>query len=787
MARRTIAKGRDLSLLRRAAVVVGVTAGVALGTAVPVEALAPDRGYELVSPSETFGQGTTPRALSPDGSRVLTQSGGGYADTPSQDGLANNYVALRSSNGWLNQALNLPASIYRLPGFWWDATDDLSEHLVLSAARDELTPSGHAFYFVDEAGRRRKASPSFQNRSRSDDPAGFLTYVGASADLDRFVFTAIASRPVLPTDVAEGTNASNRAIYEVYDARSDEPKARRVDLDNDGNVMGQLCGRTPGGERSLVNVISHDGRTIFFGSRTPPVAGVCAAASRGPVKLFARVDGSSTVEVSASECDRVPDPGADPPVPACAVVPANAPAASDAQFLGASSDGSTAIFSTNRQLTNSDTDTTDDLYEYRRNPPAGEGHLTQITAAPGQSATPGSGARHLGVLRISDDGQRVYFVAQGVLSTNAGANGSVASDGANNLYVFERTTAMPDGQITFIARLASSGDAALWGSDMPAKPVQMADASGRFLVLNSTAQLTSDDTDAVSDVYRYDADNHALIRVSQAKAGFGSNGNGAHAARIRTPFANYFSRVTVRSISADGAGVVFQTDEALQVDDVNDAADVYEWREGSGVELVSDGTSTVALGQLAESITPDGGSIMFSTASRLTPDDIDGANDAYVARKGGGFVFPAPQPHDICEGDDCQPMTPAPEPPVPPATPTYNGPGNVLTEVPQPGAKPRISVRGASRARARSVRLTVKTSKAGVVRISGSGIRSVRKRFSGARTHKLTVRLSARGSRSLARRGRVSVTARVRLQTSSGDAVTTTKRVLFLRRTGGAR
>lgn len=782
---------RTRSPLRRAfasagALVAAIVA--AAGAAAPAAALAPDRAYELVSPTNTFGQGTSARAIRPDGNYVLTQSGGGYAGAPSQDGTANTYVAVRGDDGWPNRPLALPAATFRLPGFWWDATQDLSDHLVISAARDEATASGNAYYFVDDAGNRRQASPSFQNLTSPDDPAGFLAYVGGSADLDRFVFTARSRDRVLPTDAQEGTAANPRSVYEVYDARSGDPKARRVDVDNDGQVMGWLCGRIPGGDRSVVNVISEGGRTIFFGSRTPSVSTVCAAASRGPYKLFARLDGASTVEISASECDRVPDAGADPPVTACASVPANAPAAADAQFLGAASDGATAIFSTNRQLTNSDTDSTDDLYEYRRNPPAGQGHLTQITAAPGQSATPGNGARHLGVLRISNDGKRVYFVAQGVLTTDPGANGSTAGDGANNLYAIERTAAVPAGRIRFVARLASSGDASLWGTDLNTlKRMQLADDAGRFLVFQSTAPLTSDDSDAVADVYRYDAVDHTLIRVSRGKDGYGSDGNGPNAAQVRSPFANYFSRITVRSVTEDGTGIVFHTDEALQSEDVNGVADLYEWRAGVGVELVSDGTDPLAQGNLDESITPDGGSIMFKTTSQLTPNDTDGALDVYVARKGGGFSFPEVLPREICDGDECQPESPEPQSPAPPATLTYVGPGNVLVDTPARNAKLKLTVTGASRVRSRGVTLTVRVSSRGVVRISGSGIRSQRKRVTTTRAQKLKVRLSQRGAKKLAQRGRVSVAIRLRLEAPSGEAVTITKRVQFLRRGGANR
>jgi hypothetical protein len=528
-------------------------------------------------------------------------------------------------------------------------------------------------------------------------------------------------------------------------------------------------------------VISEDGRTIFFSGRTPTVVGTCVTASRGPIRVFARLDGATTVEISTSECDRVADPVAIPPVTACAALPASAPAASDAQFRGASSDGTVAMFSTNRQLTNSDTDTTDDLYEYRRNPGSGEGHLTQVTAAPGQSATPGNGARHLGVLRISDDGKRVYFVAQGVLTADAGSNGTTATNGSNNLYVFERTEAVPSGRVRFVATLGTSGDAILWGNDSQGKPVQFGDDAGRFLVFQSTGRLTADDTDSVADVYRYDAVDHTLARVSRGKAGYGTDGNGPVAASIRSPFASLASLRApwARAVTEDGSGIVFMTAEALQENDTNAFTDVYEWQDGN-VELVSDGKSKVPA-PISHSITPDGESIAFTSASRLTADDIDGAHDAYVARRGGGFVIEPPQPPDVCVGDACQGPSDKGPASLLPLTSGFAGVGNVLDER---KAAPRLSVSGASRVRARQVTLTVRPSIKGVVRVNGAGLRSQRRNVTSVRAQKLKVRLSARAARKLAKRGRLSVVIRVTFQAPSGRAVTKSKRVLFLPRNG---
>ena len=67
--------------------------------------------------------------------------------------------------------------------------------------------------------------------------------------------------------------------------------------------------------------------------------------------------------------------------------------------------------------------------------------------------TSGLGPQVQGVVAISPDGSHVYFVAQGVLTTTANGQGQTATAGANNLYVFERDAAYPDGWTSFIATL----------------------------------------------------------------------------------------------------------------------------------------------------------------------------------------------------------------------------------------------------------------------------------------------------------------------------------------------
>ena len=94
---------------------------------------------------------------------------------------------------------------------------------------------------------------------------------------------------------------------------------------------------------------------------------------------------------------------------------------SPAAYAGAAVDGSRVFFTTSQQLVDGDTDATNDLYAC--DIPAGRAGAGGV-GEPCASLTEVSGAatdaRVENVVAVSDDGSRVYFVAQGVLADNLG-------------------------------------------------------------------------------------------------------------------------------------------------------------------------------------------------------------------------------------------------------------------------------------------------------------------------------------------------------------------------------
>ena len=368
-----------------------------------------------------------------------------------------------------------------------------------------------------------------------------------------------------------------------------------------GGALLSTCGVTPRSSSSPPNPVSRDTRRIFFGSRV----GACDTARE---RVYLRQDGTAITEISTSRCTR----------PDC-----NAPA--DVRFMGATPDGSTAFLATTQQLTDDDVDESSDLYRYG----VAGGTLSRVSTGAG-----GAGADVLPTRAYSSaDGRRVYFLARGLLAAGHG------TAGAPNLYVADG-----DG-VRFVATLAEGDDWVINQTSHAALQELAVTPGGRRMMFVTVAALTPDDVDLARDVYLYDAEDGVLTRVS----GTASSGNGDF------PSQAYYSTASVggpaRSLSDDGRRVFFLTSESLLPEDVNSAADLYEWFDG-GLGLVSAGTGVNDVLYMGAS--SDGGTVFFATDEGLLPGDDDGDFDMYAARLGGGFPPPVAPPPE-CAGEACLP------------------------------------------------------------------------------------------------------------------------------------
>ena len=217
--------------------------------------------------------------------------------------------------------------------------------------------------------------------------------------------------------------------------------------------------------------------------------------------------------------------------------------------------------------------------------------------------------------------------------------------------------------MSFIATLASPtstslGDSEDWEVD--ARPVQ-ATPDGRFLVFQSTADLTPDQEgqQEAEQVFEYDAQTETLVRVSQGQEGYNDDGNSdVYAATIPRQEYEVDSpaiRFLHLAVSANGSDVFFSSDDALVARAVTGINNVYEYHEGQ-VALISDGHDASRVDGLPTTelvgTSESGHDVFFTTADSLVPQDTDTQVDVYDARVDGGF--PSPATLAPCLGDTCQ-------------------------------------------------------------------------------------------------------------------------------------
>jgi hypothetical protein len=647
-----------------AAAVLGLAAAPALADDCPNAALRaqnnstqlPDcRAYEQVSPVFKEGFSPAPTGFTDDG-RLAFLSNGNYANNG--NGAAANpggnmYLATRGAGGWVTKGLAPHGPDYYVETYGdgtsiWNVafSSDLRSSLWVMRRGDQSNAVRDVYV--------RRPDDSFTRIGSALGAATFQHAASqvASDDLSHVAFSIF-----------------HGGSYEYVGTGNDE--ARRVDVDNAGQPLtsGPECDRTTVGryDGTFHHAISSDGRVIFL---------TCADVNDAPHSVYARVDGTTTIAVSGSQCTRAPsDPGG-----AC-----DAPAGSVIQ--GASADGTRVYFTTSQQLVNGDTDDTNDLYEC--DIPAGTlAPVGSINPCPGLHQVSGAAAdaNVQGVTRLSEDGSRAYFVATGVLASNTGANDASAVAGDDNLYVWTRSAAHPGGETRFVAKLDPADG--VWGSDPVAGRLAQTTDDGRYLVFASYAALIDHgpqaDTDGARDIYRYDAETGALTRLSTGVDGQGGNEPGADASftvivdRPSVPTLH----VTRTAMSDDAASVVFNTTEALAPSDTNGTIDVYLWREGR-VSLISSGKPSDDSRFLVNSdplgagvpnnltlISPSGRDVYFTTTARMVSSDTDTVFDIYDARVDGGFdLATAP----VCSGDACQGTPGAPPPPTTPGSTSSPG------------------------------------------------------------------------------------------------------------------
>jgi hypothetical protein len=598
----TLLSGR--ARIAAAAGVVSLVTFCAMSAA--AAALPEGRAYEMVSPPEKGGYDAGGAlgdfAAAPDGSGFAFGSIGVFAGVPSDPGIMV-YFASRGPEGWSTLPLSPPPALG--PGTQPEGDPiDFSADLGLGLSeiypgqnRGQATTREAVVYYVHAPGspdtpeRFAQASPVLRNVA-----GGTLqtSYEGANADLSRLI---IKSGPALEGAVPAAVSTPGQ-LYEAEGAGTLRP----IGVDDQGNAIN--CALTLGTNNERFNAVSADGSKVFF---------TCGG------QLYARINATSTIEV---------------------------PPKATTAFQGASADGSRVFFTTSQSLLAEDENSANDLYMAEIE---GEqiGRLVQVSHDPHA----GEASDVQGVVRISGDGSHVYFVATGVLTEGANAEGEEPVKGADNLYVYDAKTE----KAAFVADLCSGpilsgavadprcgsnlsnqqgylvslqqpphsrerhrpiNDSMLWeaqdltreaqvnecGAPLPGECTGAREA-GRFLVFSSYAQLTPDDTDGALDVYRYDAGTGRLTRVSVGEDGYNADGNEAF-------------------------------DEANLADAGNIVAEEFTANARIQAPPFRAGQVRVQHELRTRSISENGSRIVFTTASPLSPGAVNGHADVYEWHEG---------------------------------------------------------------------------------------------------------------------------------------------------------
>jgi hypothetical protein len=658
---------------------------------------------EMVSPPQKGGQPARLPAISADadGDRIIFKSPAALGGTSGAFNFSGDpYVATRGGTGWVTSPTSPLGGDFRTG---WNPTGnarsfspDFDRWFHIVATLPQFTAGVARAYHAGLGGFFAPISPLLKPRVIRDETGRFTVerteFQAASADHSHLYFVpGPASEPeATATAYLSGdpepvpASSADHNAYVATLSPGGEPALELLARDSQGKLWGGTCGTHIGGiEASTKNgnrnqgAVASDGSRVFFSARPgQPASGSCDSTTN-KTRILERLEttqGINIKELFGSECTRA--------APPCSS------ADGDDRFQGASVDGTKVYFTSNRQLANSDVDALDeecsvsaavegcDLYLYDSTQPLGQ-RLTQVSAGGSGDPTPGAGAKVFnGVTGISSDGSHVYYVAEGVLTTDPNPEGNAADDYSADtpkLYMYERDAAHPDGRTAFIGALDPDDGGpnnefiGLWGTQggtfrNGAYPVPVLGAggggAGDVLVFLSRARLSADDLDSGHrDVFRYDATDEALERVSKAAPSGADNGpfdvfrNSQDVAPLGTEFAE-----SSRWVSEDGETVVFKIGDGLIPTDVNGVADSYLWRAGQLYRLPGTADTVGKLGDQPV-LSHGGGEVAFQSFAQLLPQDGDTNLDVYVARPGGGYP-PPPQtnPCDPLSDGSCQPQ-----------------------------------------------------------------------------------------------------------------------------------
>lgn len=207
----------------------------------------------------------------------------------------------------------------------------------------------------------------------------------------------------------------------------------------------------------------------------------------------------------------------------------------------------------------------------------------------------------------------------------------------------------------------------------------------------------------------------------------------------------------------DSGQAFFTTPTKLVAADTNGLEDVYVYQDGE-VQLISPGTGEHNA-TLAD-VSADGSDVFFTTDEQLVGQDRDDQLDMYDARIGGGIGAQSSRGDDVapCNGTECREATPGPTTSPTVASEIAAGlPDSVVL-----GAKAKVTVLKVTMT-ASSLRVRIRASSRGVVRLSSKTVTTKSLTISRAGTYTIEARWTKKTRSSRRAKRRVKVTARVSL------------------------
>jgi DNA-binding beta-propeller fold protein YncE len=666
------------------------------------------RAYEMVSPVEKNNGDiiTAPNTISFPTSLVQSATSGSkftysairsFGD-PEGAPYTSQYLAARDpGTGWSTEAISPPRTtlVLEFTGTTDNEYKAFSEDLCTAWLRHDSEPplaGGAVLGFLDlykrencDAGRGTyETLTPVKPPDRIPDEYAELELQGVSADGSHAIYVAPDNLTKDAPNIGEGTpdqQSDNPQLYEYAGGQ-----LRFLCYLPNGSKSTLACsagshdrvGANEGRRANLHNAVSADGARVYWTETT-------SGLGSGTLYLRENADQAQS-KISGGKCSE--------PAKACTYLVSSEPAL----FWGAAANGSKAVFTTGE-------------------PKAGNGKLFEFDATHNEEPPTLIAEGVAGVMGMSENASRVYFVSTEVLDTGAKA-------GQPNLYLHE-----DGGSTSYVATLAADDVrlGTLASTPVEWRPVfrtSRVSADGSHVAFMSTASLTGyDNSDANSgeedtEVYLYDANAKQLICASCNPSGARPSGrkllspNGHEsglwgAAKIpgweRSLYAS-------RLLSDDGKRLFFESYEALVPSDTNGAGDVYEWEAagkgscseddatfsqntGGCVDLISSGKSP--RDSIFLDASPGGEDVFVATLSSLLPQD-DGLVDVYDARINGGFSSPEP-PRPPCEGEACQSPQGPPVDPTPSSS-TFHGPGNRRGRACRKGAR-KVHSHGKTRCR----------------------------------------------------------------------------------------